>query len=299
MRRCIINTMQIRIHHKNLLKYFPKSLLRLIRDDGDLDIMPGEHVRIEACVLFADIRNFTAISESLSSDEVFDLMNEFINQIMPAVSENGGILDKIVGDAFLAIFPDSAADAVNCAIDLAGRLEKFNNSVRDKEYYPLKIGIGIHKGSCTVGVIGNENFNQITILGDAVNLSSRIEAVTKTYQTQILVSDSVYRGMDNPNGLYWREVDSVRVKGKDHPVVLYEVSDPGSESSIKERVISEDYVNALILYKAGIFSESKILFEKCLAVFPDDAVLQIYIKRCATFMRLPPGKDWSGITGIL
>ena len=151
-----------------------------------------------------------------------------------------------------------------------------------------------------MGVIGNDAIHQIAVLGDAVNLSSRIEGATKTYKTPILISDSVYKEINDISEFYCREIDSVRVKGKDHSVVLFEVCNCNSETAIeKKRCISEDYTKALGLYKSGNFNESKILFEKCQAIFPEDSILQIYIKRCGTFLRMPPGDDWSGITGIL
>jgi len=293
--------MNIRVHQKNILRYFPKSILKLIRNPGeDLDINSGEYSQNDICVLFADIRNFSGISENLESDNVFLLMNDFIKQIIPAITENGGIVDKFIGDAFLAIFPLSANSAVQSAVNIMQRLDIFNESIRDKEYYPLQIGIGIHKGNCTIGVIGNDTIHQVAILGDAVNLSSRIESATKTYKAPILISDSVYSEIKNTADFNCREIDTVRVKGKDHAVVLYEICNCNSEKVIEQkRCISEDYANALSLYKSGNFNESKMLLEKCQEIFPEDPILQIYIKRCGTFLRMPPGDDWSGITGIL
>jgi len=292
--------MTIKVKKQNVLRFYPKSLLSRVGNGKGYALEPGEYITENSCILFSDVRDFTTISESLSSAELFLFMNEYVKHIVPTIYENNGIIDKFIGDAFLALFPSSSNFAVHAAIALQRQVEKFNDGIHDKSYHPVGLGTGIHKGEVAIGIIGNESINQMAILGDAVNLSSRIEGVTKTYKVPVIISSSVYADVKEENEFLIREIDTVRVKGKEKPIVLYEVFNSNSQERIDKKLeMTESYKGAIDFYKKGDFEQSKDLFENCLDILPDDSIPQIYIKRCGTFTRMPPGDDWSGITGIL
>lgn len=279
--------------------FVPHDFLKYLGKESILDIRAGDHIENNVTVMFSDIRSYTKISENMSSLDIFKMINRFLYYAVNTITENNGFIDKFIGDAIMGIFPDSPDDALTAVINLNKELAIYNEERAMAGEMPLKVGVGIHYGNVTLGTVGTEKRMDTTIIGDTVNLASRLESATKNYSVNIIISDEVYDNLKHPEHFCIRKIDMVRVKGKLKPVVLYEVFDNDDEFMRMKKIQTQEcFKSAFDLYQTGDFSGANELFKSCQEVSPDDPLLSIYIKRCSTMMRIPPGADWSGISGL-
>ncbi|MEA2599415.1 MAG: adenylate cyclase [Acidobacteriota bacterium] len=257
--------------------------------------------RREMTVLFSDIRGFTSISETLDPEALVRLLNEFFTPMTRLVLENGGTLDKYMGDALMAFFgaplaqPDHAARACHAALAMRDELVRLNEGWhRDGKLPPhltLGIGIGLNSGEMSVGNVGSEVVFGYTVIGDNVNLGSRIEGLNKDYSTQILVSEFTAKAAGN--GFLFCELDSVRVKGKQKPVGIHELLDaaPGSLDQAGRAAL---FNRGLAAYRAQDFAGAEALFTD-LADRLSYAPGKIFRERCRHYQEEPPPADWDGV----
>lgn len=205
-------------------KYVPKEFLQLMGNKSILDTCLADHAEMEMTILFADIRNFTGISEKMTPNENFEFINDYLGYITPAIEENGGFIDKYIGDAIMALFPGKAEDAIHAALGMNRRLNAFNNENRKKNIEPLKIGIGIHTGVLMVGVIGNEKRMDGTVIGDSVNIAARLENLTKQFDCDILVSGDTVEKIQDKSGFKVDHIKTTIVKGKSKETSVFQVT---------------------------------------------------------------------------
>ncbi len=281
-------------------KFIPRKILQLLSKSSLEDLKLGESTNKEMTVLFSDIRGFTTMSESMSSEKVFKFLNFYFKNMVPYVDKNHGFVDKFIGDAIMALFPESAEDALKAAITMKKVIKKINQHNSYFEKNPINAGIGLHHGTLTLGLIGWTTRVESTAIGDTVNLASRIENATKMYNVNILISDTVKQELPPDNKYHLREIDTVRVKGKDNFIVLYEVYDADEEEIFSAKEESQgNFQKAIDLFKAGSFAESLELFNDIQSLCPNDPVVPIYQKRLHTLVRIPPGSGWTGVSGII
>lgn len=214
--------------HRASLRFVPRDFLRLLKSESLKDFKLGDHVELNMTVLFADIRNFTYLSEGMTPSQNFEFINGFLMHIAPVIKHHGGFIDKYIGDAIMALFPNSAASASRCAIDMQIAVGKFNQRWHNILNQEVKIGIGLHHGPMVLGIVGYAERLSSTVISDAVNLAARLEGLTKKYMVDIIVSEGVLQHMSSAERqeLSPRMLDSVTVKGRNSMVTIYEIAVP-------------------------------------------------------------------------
>jgi PAS domain S-box-containing protein len=262
-------------------RFVPREFLQFLNRESIVEVELGDQVQQEISVLFADIRNFTALSEKITPAQNFEFINDYLSHMEPAIVSNRGFIDKYIGDAIMALFGQSADDAVKAGIDMLCQLEAYNQLLRQRNLPAIAIGIGINTGELMLGTVGSASRMDSTAIGDAVNLASRLEDLTKAYSVPLLISQHTFTRLQRTNDYCIRLIDRVRVKGKIEMVSVFEVFDadppPLRESKLKTKTLFEQ---ALLLYSLGSLSAAYELFQRCLHSNPSDRVAQIYLERC-------------------
>ena len=258
-----------------------------------------EGQKSELAVLFSDIRGFTTIAEALNAEQIVESLNAYFGPMVDAILARGGIADKYIGDAIMAFFgapvkrPDDALQAVLCAFDMLDALEDFNARQREIRRAVFKVGIGLNYGEVTVGNIGSEKKLDYTVIGDGVNLASRLEGLTKIYSVPFLVSESVYRQVSGQ--VQCRLADRVVVKGRTESTAIYA---PQKLVARQEAAGWKLYDAALELYYARQFDKASRYFAGALERLPGDPLTQNFLARARLLSTEPPGAEWTGTTVI-
>ena len=260
-------------------RFVPHEFLHFLGYESILEVKLGDQVQKEMSVLFSDIRDFTALSETMTPEENFQFINAYLSRMEPAITENFGFIDKYIGDAIMALFNGSADDAVKAGIAMLEQLNEYNSSRSRPDRPPLQIGIGINTGSLMLGTVGGQSRMDSTVISDAVNLASRVENLTKEYGVSMLITHNTFIQLTDVYD--FRLIDRVAVKGKSRMVTVYEVfaADPPQlrQKKLETKTIFEQ---GLVLYNSDRFVEATRLFSACLQINPKDKVAQIYIQRC-------------------
>lgn len=204
-------------------RFVPHSFLELLQKDSVLDLELGNHIQQEMTVLFADIRAFTSLSESMTPKENFDFVNAFLHRVGPVIRAHGGIIDKYIGDGVMALFPNSPDNAIAAAINMQHKVTEYNQHRAKCGYDPIAIGIGLHTGNLILGIVGEAERMSSTVIADAVNLASRLEDLTKYYDVGIIVSEQTLKKLDKSTELKKCFLDNVKVKGKQQNVAIYQI----------------------------------------------------------------------------
>ncbi len=262
-------------------RFVPRQFLQFLNKRSILDVRLGDQVQQEMSVLFADIRDFTTLSESMTPQENFNFINAFFSRMEPVIIENQGFIDKYIGDEIMALFSGGADNAVKAGIAMLQTLADYNLHRVRSGYVPIQIGIGINTGSLMLGTVGGASRMDSTVISDAVNLGSRMERLTKDYGASLLISHHTFLQLQNFNQYAFRIIDRVKVKGKSAEVSVYEVFDADLPEIREGKLITkQEFEQALLLYKLGSFTEAAQLFEDVLNINPKDKVAQIYLERC-------------------
>lgn len=277
----------------------PQVIHQLLHDPSALKL-GGKKETLS--ILFSDIRNFTTMSETMSPEQLTSFLNEYLSHMTHLVLERNGVIDKYIGDAIMAFWgaplPNErhALDGVVSALHMVEALATFNLSSKEKGNPHIDIGIGINSGEVTVGNMGSEKRFDYTVLGDNVNLASRLEGLTKTYGVNIIVSqatiDLITLSDRDSHQIMIRELDTVQVKGKKLPVTLWEVIPRSRQYEIA--AIKEWFDAARHAYYKGNFKRAIELFDHVLQQLPNDAPSHVLRERCEEFI-LHPHIDWKGI----
>ena len=173
-----------------LARFVPKQFLELLGKRAIVDVVLGEAVERKLTILFLDIRDFTPLCEGMSPAETFQFVNAFLGALEPEIERHGGFVDKYIGDAIMALFPTSAADAIEGALAMLGALERFNEVRARAGRSAVRVGIGLNTGTAMVGTVGGPGRMETTVLSDAVNLAARLEELTKRYGVPLLISEA-------------------------------------------------------------------------------------------------------------
>jgi len=277
-------------------RFVPKEFLKNLGRKNIADVQLGDNTEMTMSILFSDIRNFTTISEKMTPGENFKFINSYLEVMGPVIRKHHGFIDKYIGDAIMALYDRNADDAVSGAIEMLQKLVEYNEGRKRAGYFPIRIGIGINRGPLRIGTIGEQGRMEGTVIGDAVNIASRIEEMTKRYGSALLISDDTFRALQKPSNHYMRKIGRVEAKGKKEPVILWEVFDCDPPDLINYKLaIAPIFDEAVSLYMSDRFAEAQELFQDCLLKNPRDKTAQFYKDQCQLNMKM--GVD--GITRII
>lgn len=250
-------------------------------------------------VLFSDIRGFTSVAEVMSPEELVQLLNEYLTAMTDIVFKYDGLLDKYMGDAIMAVYgapldqPDHALRACKTSLEMLTSLDILREKWRQEGRPELDIGIGLNSGDMVVGNMGSQMRFDYTVMGDRVNLGSRLEGLNKVYGTRIIVSE--YTRDVVADQLLLRELDSVRVKGKANPVKIYELLGMQGEVTQNLQDFISRFETGLARYRDCRWDEASGMFEEALRIRPGDAPSRLYLGRIEKLKKDPPPQGWDGV----
>jgi adenylate cyclase len=277
-------------------QYVPPALVDEMAKNPDHFSMDSESR--EMTVLFSDVRGFTTISEGLEPKELSDLMNEFLTPLTEVIYRNRGTIDKYMGDAIMAFWgaplpeKDHARLGIRAALEMHKKLAELQPRFRERNWPEIRIGVGLNSGRMSVGNMGSRIRLAYTVMGDAVNLASRLESITKEYGAAIIVGEGT-RDL-TAHEFVFREIDRVRVKGKLEPVAIYEPV--GVTGEVSKAVLDELklFNQAVKLYRAQEWDMAELQLFNLLKVSPDSKLYQLYLDHIKIFRANPPGRAWDG-----
>lgn len=278
-------------------RFVPLEYLNYLDKDSIIDVDLGDHISKEMTVMFSDLRGFTAISEQMTPQENFDFVNIYLEKISPVVREHDGFIVKYLGDGMMAVFPGKSDDAVRAGIEKIRRINEYNASLQDADAKPIHIGIGINTGPMMVGIIGEKNRMQGDALSDNVNLTSRVEGLTKFYGVSFIVTAETRDRLVDPEQYRMRFLDKVQVLGKEQVLELFEVYDGDTEvqRQLKDETHA-DYSKALELYFARDFGASQALLFSVLKLNPKDKVAWHHLVQATNAIEKGVAENWNGVT---
>jgi len=300
----VLKILLVEREREQIKNYFELYVNKAVADElirnPERAVLGGD--KREMTVLFSDIRGFTSLSEQMLPQEVVKFLNEYLNMMTEVVLANGGVLDKYIGDAIMAFWgaplpqQDHAVRAVRTAWHMQKTLkEQGQDILRDwPDFTQLKIGIGLNSGLMSVGNMGSKLRFDYTVIGDNVNIASRVEGLTKYWNADILITEATKKLVQDH--FHCRELDLVRVKGRNEPLRLFDIwgEKNGNHVDVQAQLLL--FQDALHYYRSGQFTEATQKFSIWKERVPDDKVVDVFIKRCQEFLADPEkAKHWDGI----
>jgi adenylate cyclase len=277
-------------------QYLAPSLINQLLEHPELMQLGGEEK--ELSVMFSDIRGFTALSEGLSPSKLVELLNQYLSEMTDVIFRNWGTLDKYIGDAIMAFWgapypqPDHAERACQAALQMLAALKKLQAGWEAEGRPQLDIGIGVNSGPVLVGNMGSKRRFNYTIMGDNVNLASRLEGLNKEFHTHLIISEFTCEQVRDK--MLVRELDLIRVKGKMKPVKIYELMAPIQEAG-PYRDLNKRFSEGLETYRHGQWESALDIFEGLQKDYPEDGPSQVFAERCRDLIAEPPNGEWDGV----
>jgi class 3 adenylate cyclase/CHASE3 domain sensor protein len=278
------------------MRFVPNQYLDLLEKESIVDLRLGDHEAREMAVMFSDIRSFTTFSERMSPQQNFDFVNAYLELVSPIIQKHDGFIVKFLGDGMMAIFPFGVDDAVQAGIEKQRRVELFNAERQKQGLSPIEVGIGIHTGHMMVGMIGEQMRIQGDAFSDNVNLTARLEGLTKIFGISLIISQETLFRLEQPDRYEMRYLGKVQVKGRERPIALYDIFEGDPEVlRARKQETKDDLERGLKLYAAGKLAEAKTCFESILERYPDDLATSMYLNRTIGLMAQGLPEDWEGV----
>ena len=288
-------------------KFVPKDFIKILNKDSIKELQLGDQTDATMTVLFADIRGYTELSESMTPEENFKFINAYVGRMGPIIRENGGFICQYYGDGIMALFKENPQQAISASIGMQRALEKYNRRRQLKDRVPIKIGIGLNTGHLMLGVIGDESRFDTSVISDAVNTASRLEGLTKIFGSQIIVSETTLKELndidqaDNESDYLgeFRFLGKVKVKGKDEVIKIYEIFD-GEHELLKEqkRKTAPGFEKAIQYYFRKDFGKAADILKEIVDQSPHDIAAKYYMERSIQYIMNGVEESWSGVEEI-
>ncbi len=279
-------------------RFVPQEFLQLLGKEKIAEIELKQNRLLNLTILFADIRSFTALSETMGPEDNFRFLNSYLSRMGPIIRAHHGFIDKYLGDGIMALFPGEPADAVRAAVAMQQELYTYNAQRRRMSYPPIGVGIGVHSEKVILGIVGEQERMEGTVIGNAVNLASRLESLTKRYKARIIVSDEVMRslGKDGPEHRY---LGDAKVKGKAVDVPVHEVftADPPEDVRLKRRSKAFFETGVGLFRQAqrhsakDLFAEASRYFRAVRKAHDADLAAAYYVEECAKAFAQSPAPE--------
>ncbi len=281
-------------------RFVPRQILNFLNKESIVEVELGDQIQQEMTVLFSDIRSFTTLLEQMTPEESFRFINAYLGRVSPIIREHNGFIDKYIGDAIMALFPDEPEDAIRGAIGMQQAVMAYNaHRATDGQSVPIQIGAGLHTGNVMLGTIGEVERMEGTVISDTVNLASRLEGLTKIYGASIIVSEQTLFGLENPDKYRYRFLDKVKVKGKTEPVSIFEILEGGDEADIELKLSNQSrFESGIAHYNSRDFTQAEQCFKEVLRRHSDDMAAALYLRRVEHFIKFGVPVDWEGVEAL-
>ncbi len=282
-----------RLRHVNEAnkRFVPQEFITYLGKTSIEEVHLGDQVQREMTIMFTDIRKFTQLSETLSPQENFDFINNYLNQIVPIIQRNHGVIDKFIGDSVMALFPDGPESALQTILEFNEALRQFNQQLSKNNRAPIRIGTGIHTGQLILGTIGNKERLQTTVISDAVNIASRVEGLTKFYKADTILTEDAISNLPIHHNFHYRFLDFVKVKGKSKVISVFELlSDQDPKLGYQAT-----YASAVHLMRSRQIEQAANLFHQLYQDNTEDEVVKVILDRCNYYLQYGLPEGWDGV----
>jgi Adenylate cyclase, family 3 (some proteins contain HAMP domain) len=268
---------------RTVKSFIPMEFLEHLDKTDVIDLRLGDHAKKEMTIFFSDIRSFTELSEGLTVEENFAFINSYLARVVPIIKENGGFVDKYMGDGIMALFPSPHGpdEAIRAAIAMQTRMVEYNGHRAKMGYRPISIGVGVHTGDLMLGVVGVTDRMENTVISDAVNLGSRLQSITKAFNIGLAISEQAFKELEDPGSYKYRFIGKVKVKGKAAPVSVFEIFD-GIAPELFERKMKANmfFEQGMLSYYQKDFAGAMYHFKHVLEIIPEDGASGFYLDNC-------------------
>jgi class 3 adenylate cyclase len=268
---------------RTVKSFIPKEFLDHLEKSDFIDLRLGDHAKKEMTIFFSDIRAFTELSEKLTVEENFAFINSYLARVVPIIKENGGFVDKYVGDGIMALFPGAQGpdEAIRAAIAMQTKVVEYNGHRAKMGYRSISMGVGVHTGDLMLGVVGVIDRMENTVISDAVNISSRLQAIAKAFNIGLVISDQSFKELEDPGSYKSRFIGKVKVKGKSAPIAVFEIFD-GIAPELYERKMKANmfFEQGMLSYYQKDFAGAMYNFKRTLETVPEDGAAAFYLDNC-------------------
>jgi len=285
--------------HEVSQKFVPNEFIKSLGKDKLTEVSLGDLVEKNVTVMFMDIRGFTTISENLKPKENFLFINSFNKRMGPIIRKNEGFIMQYLGDGFMALFPNGSQNALRASVEMLQELKEFNKVRIDKNRIPIKVGIGMQNGNLIMGITGDIERLDAAIISDTVNTASRIEGLSKHFETSIVITDRCKENLTHPEEFDFRYLGLVKVKGKHKPIAIYECINGDNSNLLKHKLDTLNTFNhGMDLYFKKEFAMAAVTFQQIVKLNRNDHTAKLLLNRSAHLITQEIGDDWKGIESI-
>ncbi len=273
--------LQLAKQKDSFYRFVPTEFLKLLKKQDIADVQLGDQVRGKMTVLFTDIRNFTQLSETMSPEENFEFINDYLMRMEPAIRRHDGFVDKYIGDAIMALFRGKPDDALRAGVAMLVTLRDYNKDRESDGRIPLQIGMGVNTGALMLGTVGGMSRMDTTVIGGPVNLAARLESSTKRYGLPLLLTEQTVQALESPDSFHLRVIDRIRLRGVQEPVLLYECYDHDPDDVRTRKTESRERIlDGMRLLQAGEIEAAREVFEELQRQLSEDPIPVIFLERC-------------------